>query len=164
LAKLNLIEPGTRKDRLGNSLVVVVYHESLLRLESAGDLTGVRRLALAEPTTVPAGIYAREYLMKQGLWPGVEKKIVPTENVRAALTAVESGNVDAGLVYKTDAAISRKVRVAFEIPREEGPRISYPVAILRASRQKEAARRFLVFVNGQSAGEVFQKYGFIVHQ
>jgi molybdate transport system substrate-binding protein len=164
LAALNLIESGTRKARLGNSLVVVVFHENPLRLSSAGDLIRVRRLALAETTSVPAGIYAREFLEKQGLWPELEKKVVPTENVRAALAAVESGNVEAGIVYKTDAAISRKVRVALEVSREEGPSINYPVAVLRGSKQKEAARRFLNFLNGKAAREVFQKYGFIVHQ
>ena len=86
------------------------------------------RLALAEPKTVPAGIYAKEYLQTQKLWSAVEAKVIPTENVRAALAAVEAGNVEAGIVYKTDAAISKKVKVAFEVPRAEGPAISYPMS------------------------------------
>jgi molybdate transport system substrate-binding protein len=164
LAAKDLIEPGTRKDRLGNALVIVVFRESELRPGSARDLARVRRIAIGEPSSVPAGIYAREYLVKRGLWGELERKVVPTENVRAALAAVESGNVDAGIVYRTDAAISRKVRVAFEVPIEEGPGINYPVAMLRGSKRKEAARRFLEFVNGKVAAEVFRKRGFIVHE
>ena len=83
-------------------------------------------LALADPKAVPAGIYAREYLRKQNLWTAIEPKVIPTANVRAALAAVASGNADAGIVYKTDAAISKQVTVAYEIParRRPGNRLS----------------------------------------
>jgi molybdate transport system substrate-binding protein len=111
---------------------------------------------------VPAGIYAREYLVKQSLWTGVEPKVVPTENVRAALVAVESGNADAGMVYKTDAAISKKVKVACEIPPPNGPRISYPVAVTKESKQASAAKQFAAYLRSDDASKVFRKYGFIV--
>jgi molybdate transport system substrate-binding protein len=122
----------------------------------------VKRLALAETKTVPAGIYAKAYLQKLGLWQSIESKVIPTESVRAALAAVESGNVDAGIVYKTDAAISRKVKVAFEVPGAEGPKISYPMAVVRETKQEEAAKRFLDHLDSEAASRVFQKYGFIV--
>jgi molybdate transport system substrate-binding protein len=124
----------------------------------------VKRIALAEPRTVPAGIYARRFFEQQKLWTTVESKIVPTENVRAALAAVEAGNVDAGIVYQTDAAISKKVKVVFEVPVEEGPAISYPVAMINGSRQPEAARRFLEHLKSDDARRVFERFGFIVRK
>jgi molybdate transport system substrate-binding protein len=117
---------------------------------------------LAEPQTVPAGIYAREYLQKVGLWDAVKEKVVPTENVRAALAAVESGNVDAGIIYKTDSLISKKVKIAVEIPAAEGPKISYPVAVLKSSKEPERAKEFAEYLAGPKARAIFTKFGFIV--
>lgn len=164
LEKQDLLLPGTRKSRLSNTLVIVVANESALKITSPEDLATalVKRLALADPKAVPAGIYSKEFLEKRKLWTAVEKKVIPTENVRAALAAVESGNVDAGVVYKTDAAMSKKVKVAYEIPASEGPTISYPVAVLKGSRNIAAAKKFVAYVNSPDAAQVFQGYGFIV--
>ncbi len=128
LQKKDLLLPGTRHSLLSNLLVIVVPVDASTAPKSAADLVKpeFKKLALAEPQTVPAGIYAREYLQKLGLWDTVKDKVVPTENVRAALAAVESGNVEAGIVYKTDSMISKKVKIAVEIPAVEGPKISYP--------------------------------------
>jgi molybdate transport system substrate-binding protein len=163
LEKRGLVLPGSRRSVLSNSLVVVVPADSPLRIASAADLAGpkVRVLALAEPRTVPAGIYAREYLRKLNLWDKMIDRVVPTENVRAALAAVEQGNADAGIVYKTDAGISKRVRIAYEVPRAEGPRISYPFAIL-AGGNAEAARRFLAYLESPAALGVFERYGFLI--
>ena len=124
----DLLLAGTRRSLLSNTLVIIVPTDASAAPKSASDLTKpeYKKLALAEPQTVPAGIYAREYLQKLGLWDAVKDKVVPTENVRAALAAVESGNVEAGFVYKTDALLSKKVKVAVEISAAEGPKISYP--------------------------------------
>ncbi len=111
---------------------------------------------------MPAGIYASEYLQKAGFWDAVKGKIIPTENVRAALAAVESGNVDAGFVYKTDALISKKVKIAVEIPAADGPKISYPVAVTKSSKEPESARKFEEFLAGATAHSIFEKFGFIV--
>jgi len=161
-----LIVKDTRKSRISNSLVVVVASEKGAAVETPKDLATdkVKRLALAEPRTVPAGIYAKEYLQKQKLWPTVEAKVVPTENVRAALAAVEAGNVEAGIVYKTDAAISRKVRIACEVPASDGPAISYPMALMAEAKEPEAAKRFLKHLDSDEAGRVFEKPGFIVRK
>lgn len=163
LAKAGLIEAATRHSLLSNSLVIVVAADSKLKLASAHDLASekVHRLAVAEPETVPAGLYAREYLRKQGLWEAVVGKTVPMENVRAVLAAVESGNVDAGIVYKTDALISRKVRVAYEVPPGDGPRISYPVAVVRGGGNPAGAAHFLALLASPAGKSVFAKYGFI---
>ncbi len=162
LDRKGLILKETRTSRLSNSLVIVIASDSLLVIHSPKDLAGseVKRVALADPKTVPAGIYSRVYLEKHKLWPLVEPKVVPTDNVRAALAAVESGNVEAGMVYKTDAAISKKIKVAYEI--EDNPDISYSMAVLKDSREPAAARKFLDYLNSEAAGKVFEHYGFIV--
>lgn len=164
LEKRKLLRPGTRRSVLANTLVVVVPEESSLKISGPKDLAApsIRALALAEPQTVPAGIYAKEYLRKIGLWSKVIDRVVPTENVRAALAAVESGNVDAGIVYKTDAQIAKHVRVAWEIPRAEGPAISYPFAVLAGSSRPDAARKLLAWLESPPAIAVFRKYGFLI--
>ena len=164
LEKKNLVVKETRRRRLSNSLVIVVASDSTLPMRAASDLTNaaVQRLALADPKTVPAGIYAKAYLEKTGLWSALKKKVVPLDNVRAALAAVEAGNAQAGLVYKTDAGISKQVKVAHEIPVQEGPVISYPLALLKESKQPAAARQFLDHLNSAEAARVFTKFGFIV--
>jgi len=164
LEKRRLLLAGTRKSVLSNTLVVVVPADSTLKIGSPQDLATakVRALALAEPQSVPAGIYAKEYLRSQHLWSKVIDKVIPTESVRAALAAVESGNVEAGIVYKSDALISKKVRVAYEVPRAEGPRISYPFAVVAGSKQREAARKLLAYLESPAALEVFRKYGFLI--
>lgn len=166
LEKQGLIDPATRKSILGNSLVVIVPSDSTLQIKSAGDLTNanVKQIALADPKAVPAGVYAKARLLKLQLWPAVEPKVVSTENVRAALAAVASGNVDAGVVYKTDAAISKNVKIAYEVPRADGPDISYPVALVKNSPQPAAAKKFLGYLSSKEAGQVFTRYGFLLRQ
>lgn len=163
LAAAGLIVPATRRTLLSNTLVIVVATDSRLAISSPADLAApaITRLALAEPHTVPAGIYAKEWLQKKGLWDQLAARVIPTENVRACLAAVASGNVDAGIVYKTDAMISRQARVAYEVPRAEGPSIAYPIAVLKAAPQPAAARRFAEWLAGPAARAAFVKYGFL---
>ena len=166
LEKKGLIFKETRKSRLSNSLVIVVAAEGGAAIESPNDLATdkVRRLALAEPKTVPAGIYAKAYLNQQNLWSAVEKKVIPTESVRAALAAVEAGNVEAGIVYRTDAIISRKVKIAYEVPIKDSPPISYSMAVLKEAKQPEAAKRFLLYLRSTDAAMVFERFGFIIRE
>jgi molybdate transport system substrate-binding protein len=162
LEKKDLLLPGTRRSLLSNLLVLVVPTDASAAPKSAADLvkSEFKKIALAEPQTVPAGIYAREYLQKLGLWDAVKEKVVPTENVRAALAAVESGNVEVGIVYKTDSLISKKVKVAVEVPAAEGPKISYPIAVLKSSRQPDRAKKFAEYLAGPTPRSVFEKFGF----
>ena len=162
LEKRRLVVKGTRRSLLSNTLVVVVPVDSNLKIATPADLTKLRALALAEPQAVPAGIYAKEWLKSLKLWNKVIDKVVPTENVRAALAAVESGNVDAGVVYKTDAGISKKVKIAYEVSVAEGPKISYPLAVISESKRQEAARKLLAYLESDAALDVFRKYGFLV--
>jgi molybdate transport system substrate-binding protein len=165
LDRRGLVLEGARVSALSNTLAVVVPRGSRLRIVSAADLAGpgVRTLVLAEPTAVPAGIYARAWLRSRGVWPKVIDRVVPTESVRGALAAVAAGNADAGIVYRTDASLSDRVEVAFEVPAAEGPPISYPFAVLRGARDPAAARRFLDYLLSPPATTVFRRLGFLLH-
>src|SRR5436190_2327953 len=143
LEKKGLIKKETRKALLSNALVVVVANDSTLKITGPDDLKKAKRIAIAEPKTVPAGIYARKYLEQVGLWSKIIDPLIPTENVRGALAAVESGNVDAGIVYKTDAAISKRIKIAYEVPAKDVPKISYPVAVMKDSKAQEQAEGVL---------------------
>jgi molybdate transport system substrate-binding protein len=151
-AKMDAVAAAERVSVLSNTLVIAGEG-----IRSPRDLVG-RRVALAEPSSVPAGIYAREYLTGIGIWSAVAPNVVPTANVRAALAAVESGNVDAAIVYRTDATRG----FAYEIPRSEGPRISYPFAVLRDAGNPAGARRFLAYLTSRPALAVFEKHGFLI--
>lgn len=157
----DFIDSATRTNRLSNSLVIVVGKDSK-DITVARDLEKATRIALADPQGAPAGIYAKRYLEKAGLWSALSKKIIPMDNVRAALAAVEAGNADAAIVYKTDAAISKHTRVAVEISRSETPRIHYPLAILREAKNPESAKKFFAYLNGKESAAAFVRFGFII--
>jgi molybdate transport system substrate-binding protein len=161
LVRANLVDVKSRVSLLSNTLVVVTTGE---RIDSPRRLASnaIRRIALAEPASVPAGIYARQWLESLKLWRLIESKVVPTDNVRAALAAVEAGNADAAIVYKTDARIAKHVRIAYEVDRSEGPKISYPFALLKDAEHPEAARRFLAHLQSKAARAIFIKHGFII--
>jgi molybdate transport system substrate-binding protein len=149
LQKQGLIVVSTRSSGLSNMLAIIGAD-----IRTPRDLVG-RRVALAEPMSVPAGIYARKWLTQIGLWKAIEPNVIPTENVRAALAAVESGNADAAIVYRTDVK-----KIAYLV--RDGPVISYPFAALTHAEQPAAARRFLQFVRAPYAAQSFKAYGFIV--
>jgi molybdate transport system substrate-binding protein len=153
-----------RVNLLGNTLVAVVLKDSENKISSANDLTSpdVKRVAIGEPKLVPAGTYAKTYLEGKKLWPAIAPKVIPCESVRAVLAAVESGNVEAGIVYQTDAAVSKKVKIAFSVPVAEGPKIIYSVALVKESKQPAAARKFFDWLKNESSAEAFRKAGFIV--
>ena len=96
------------------------------------------------------------------MWDQVKPKVVPVQDVRATLASVESGNVEAGFVYKTDAAVSKKVKIVYEVPIDKGPKIIYPVAIVKESKQKDTARDFFNYFPDPAAKNCFKKYGFVV--
>ncbi len=157
----SLVRAEARVKALGNSLVVVVPQASAASVSSPPDLLVFRRLALADPAAVPAGVYARRWLEAEGLWQRLAPRVVPTLNVRAALALVETEAADAGIVYRTDAALTRRVRTAFAVPTGRAPAITYVLAPLTTSRQAHtsAALRFLV---SREAAAVYTRYGFAV--
>ena len=164
VAGAGLIEPASRRSLLSNRLVVVVPADSAIPIRSVADLTldAVKRVSLANPEAVPAGRYARAWLQTAGVWDKVAGKVVPAPDVRAALATVEAGAVEAGIVYRTDAAISRRAKVAFVAPADQGPRISYPVAALKDRPHLDAARRAIACYGEVEAKDLFERAGFIV--
>lgn len=163
LEKEELLVPATRQPLVANTLVLVVAIDTTIKLTQPAQLTdaSIRRVAMGEPATVPAGTYAKQYLESLGIWTNVASKSVFLDNVRTVLAAVESGNVDAGFVYRTDALISKQVRVAYEVPAAEGPRITYPVAVVKGTKNLEAARSFVAHLASEEAQAIFAQYGFL---
>jgi molybdate transport system substrate-binding protein len=161
LEAAGLVRKADQVAVLSNVLVAVVPVSSPARIGAPADLLSVRRLALADPEAVPAGVYAREWLASIGLWEKLRERVVPTLNVRAALAAVESEGADAGIVYRTDALLSKRVRVAFETPRDAGPAIVYPLAPLAASK-KAATAALVAHLVSPAARTVYSRHGFVV--
>lgn len=160
-----LLEPGTRRNLVTNTLVLITPAASSA-IANFQDLAKpeIKIIAMGEPATVPAGQYAREALEHLGLWNAVQKKIVYAKDVRAVLAYVETGNADAGLVYRTDAEISSRVRVAATAPEDSHDPIVYPAAILKGSKNGSAAREFLEFLGNRQSREIFAKYGFTMSE
>lgn len=165
LAKAGQLRAGTRTILLGNRLVLIAPVSSRLRLAPArgfplAKALGAGRLALADPAAVPAGKYAKTALIRLGVWRSVATKVAPAENVRAALALVERGAAPLGIVYATDARASKAVRIVGIFPAASHPPIRYPVALLKASRHRDAAgfRAFLLSKQGRA---IFARHGFV---
>jgi molybdate transport system substrate-binding protein len=164
VAAAGLAADGSRVDLLSNQLAVVVPSDRPRTFRSVRDLAdpAFKRIAIGDPAAVPAGVYARQYLEKLGLWTELEPRIVPAGSVRAALTAVESGAADAAIVYRTDARTARRATVAWVVPAGEGPRIVYPAAVIRTSKAVHEVQGFLDFLRGAAAARTFERAGFTV--
>lgn len=167
LAAAGLVVEGTRRVLLSNQLAVIEPIDVLAGFQTPfepGQLAGagVRRLSLANPDTVPAGRYAKAWLERAGLWTELMERVLPAIDVRSALAAVESGGAQAGVVYRSDAASSKKVRVVHVVPREECPLISYPVAVIKSGCEPAQARAFNLFLSGPEAAQAFEAAGFLI--
>jgi molybdate transport system substrate-binding protein len=164
------IEPQSRVDLLGNSLVLIAPRDSALATKAPVTiapglpLTSMLgtdgRLAMADPGAVPAGLYGRAALTKLGIWPSVEHRIAAAENVRAALVLVARGEAPLGIVYKTDAAVEPGVRVVGTFPADSHPPITYPAAL--TVRARPGAADFAAYLRGPAAAKVFEAQGFTV--
>ncbi len=167
LADKALIAADTRKDLLGNDLVLVVSADKPLHVTIDKNfnlmcLLGDRgRLATGDPAHVPVGIYAEQALKKLGLWDNVEPRLARTDDVRAALLLVERGEAPAGVVYATDAAVSKSVMVAGTFPADSHDPVSYPFAVTKSGDTAEA-RALLQFLTSPPARAVFAQRGFKV--
>jgi molybdate transport system substrate-binding protein len=156
-----LIMPGTQRNFVSNRLVLIVPMDSQLTLSGLKDLTGpeVKRVAVGNPATVPAGRYGKGALEQANLWDKLSPKFIVAESVRQVLDYVRRGEVDAGLVYATDAAIARgKVKV---IQTVAGPApILYPAAVAAATGQQSLAKDWVDFLVSPAAQEIFLRFGF----
>ena len=160
----NLINKATRKNLVENKLVLIVPQDSKLALAKFEDLLKpeVKQISIGEPSVVPAGQYAQEVLQKLSVWDKVKEKAVLAKDVRTVLTYVETGNVDAGIVYKTDAASSKKIKIAATAPEGSHKPIIYPAAVLSGAKQSKAAEEFLAYLSGPEGKTVLEKYGFVM--
>ena len=161
LQSKGLIFTDTRRNLLTNKLVLIVPINSS-GITSFRQLTDskVKKIAVGEPRSVPAGQYAEEVFKNLGIFQQIKPKLVLANNVRQVLSFVESGNADAGLVYATDAKISQQVKQVATAPANSHSPIVYPLAVLKSSKNGSAAREYVQFLSSNRAGAVFQKYGF----
>lgn len=165
LQQRNLVVKETRKSLLGNRLVLVVPAASTAKIDIKpnfdfqGLLGADGRWVTGDPSNVPVGRYAQQALTWLGVWDFAQTRLVRSENVRVALSFVERGEVVAGVVYETDAAVSQKVRVAGVFPEDSHAPVIYPVAAV-AKNNTPSARDFLQFLEGTEAREIYKKLGF----
>lgn len=163
VAKRNLIQSDTRINLLGNDLVLVAPKSSTVALKIAPNFglaaaLGNGRLAVGDPASVPAGLYAKAALTSLGVWGSVSSHLAPAENVRAALLLVSRAEAPLGIVYRTDAIADASVRIVDVFPESSHPPIVYPAAL--TTRASAAARKVLDYLHGPAARAVFEKQGF----
>jgi len=160
LAEGGWVVEESRVTLLSNRLVVVQPDGHSRRLTTAEDLLQVSRLALGDTRTSPAGMYAKAFLVNRGLWPALEDRVVQAMNVRAALAYVERGEVEAGIVYASDAIQTEGVMQSFVIDSSQHPPVQYVGALVQSSEPSAAAGAFLDFLQSAEAGAVFRQHGF----
>jgi len=162
LAGEGLIENSSREDFAQNSLVLIVPSGSTLNISGIEDLTvpEVERIAIGNPETAPVGKYTTQSLTEAGIWDQLEGKTVLAEDVKQVLVYVERGEVDAGFVYMTDAKTAEPgtIEVVTTVPVTTP--VSYPIAVVSASENKEVAQEFIDFVTGPEGQEILEEYGF----
>lgn len=166
LAKHNLIKPATRRNLLGNELVLIAPKDSTAQVTIApgfplAKLLAGGKLAMADTSAVPAGKYGKAALQKLGVWPSIESQIAQAENVRAALALVARKEAPFGIVYQTDAAVEPSVKIVGVFPADSHPPITYPIALTSVSANPDAAG-FLAYLESPKAASLFEKQGFTI--
>ncbi|WP_341299457.1 molybdate ABC transporter substrate-binding protein [Lysinibacillus sp. FSL H8-0500] len=160
LVEKDMITANQGTDLLANELVLVVPKNNNKQIQSFEDLPQADKIALGTPESVPAGQYGMETLKNMNLWEAVEPKVVYTKDVRQVLTYTETENVDAGIVYKTDALVSEKVAIVATASDTLHTPIIYPVGVIKDSPHAQEAQAFYQFLQSDEAMVVFKKYGF----
>lgn len=160
LAEKGLLVDSSRRDLLGNKLVLIAVKDSPLASFTGLTDKSIAKISIGTPETVPAGKYAQEALVNLKLWDIIQSKLVPAKDVRQVLTYVETGNVDAGLVYKSDTVISDNIKIVAVAPESSHKPIVYPMAVVKSSKNQPAAQDFAKFLLTDEAGRIFAKYGF----
>lgn len=157
-----LIDEGSQMNLLKNELVLVAATDAGTDIKQESDLTSdaVKKVAIGIPESVPAGAYAQEALTSQNLWDALQDKLVQGKDVRQVLQYVETGNADAGFVYKTDALTSDKVVIAATVDPASYTAVTYPIGIVKATAHPEQAEQFYSYLQSDEALDVFTKYGF----
>lgn len=158
--KAGLVAEGTRVPIAANRLVLVVDSGSAVKSVADLGAAAVRRITIGDPAAVPAGVYARQYLERIGQWARLESKMVPSANVRAALTAVQNGSADAAFVYVTEARLAPQLKVVTTVTGPSAPRIVYPACVVKTARQPAAAAQFLQFLRSAAGRGILERHGF----
>ncbi|MDA8235500.1 MAG: molybdate ABC transporter substrate-binding protein [Clostridia bacterium] len=161
LEEKNLIIAKSRSNLIANELVLVASKDNS-ELKDFRNLTlaGVKNIGIGNPETVPAGKYAQEALESMSLWAVLEPKLVRAKDVRQVLSYVETGNADAGLVYRSDALKSEKVKIVAAAPEESHRPILYPIAVIASSKNSAVAEEFLQFLKGDEVLRLLVNQGF----
>lgn len=154
------IDPSSNTVLLGNSLVLIVPEGG--KVSSPADLKEAGKVAIGTPSAVPAGMYAKEALGALDIFTEIEEDIVYAKDVRQVLSYVETGNVEAGIVYRTDALLSDKVEIVHEFPQSLHTPVRYPAGVIADSPNHETAVEFQEFLHSETAQKVFEEYGFII--
>ncbi|PGS79359.1 molybdate ABC transporter substrate-binding protein [Bacillus cereus] len=162
LVKKGFINEKEGKNFLGNELVLVAPKNSSLKAIQDLKTETVKKIALGTPESVPAGKYAKDSLSYENLWDDIQNKIIFTKDVRQVLTYVETDNVDAGIVYKTDALVSDKVKIIATASADSHEPIRYPVGVIKESKHKKEAISFYEYLQSKDSKSIFEKYGFIL--
>ena len=167
LETAGLLAEGTRVDLLTNRLTLATRSDGLTvqpdentgRLDNLLEPDGDYRIAIADPDLAPAGAYAEEALRNLGYWEGLEGRLVYGPDVRAALAYVQTGSLDFGIVYATDALAAGLISVA-DIPADSHSPILYPAALIKDSERRGSAGRFLEFLQSPEGVSLFESWGF----
>ncbi|MEH7455345.1 molybdate ABC transporter substrate-binding protein [Gottfriedia acidiceleris] len=160
LVQEGLIDKSRGKDVVGNDLVLVVPRDAKKEIKSFEDLTKADKISLGTPEAVPAGQYGKETLENLNVWKTIEGKIVYGKDVRQVLSYVETNNVDAGIVYKTDALTSTKVKVVATAAENTHDPIIYPLGVIKDSKQPKEAKKFYEYLQNDESMKILEKYGF----
>ena len=155
-----LIDEKQGTDLVGNDLVLVVSKESDKEINTLEDITKAKKISIGTPESVPAGQYALQTLENSGLWKEVEGNVIYAKDVRQVLTYVETENVDAGMVYKTDALTSSKVDIVTTAGDDLHDPIIYPAGVIQDSSHPKEAQLFYDYLQTEEAMKIFEKYGF----
>ncbi|HEY9753120.1 MAG TPA: molybdate ABC transporter substrate-binding protein [Coleofasciculaceae cyanobacterium] len=163
LAQKGALVVGTRANLASNRLVLIApIGSSMVTNFTSLKKAEIKRIAIGEPRSVPAGYYAKQVLQKLGLWSDVKPKLVYGNTVRQVLATVESGNADGGFVYRTDAKISHRIKVIAVANASDHAAIVYPMAVLNSSKNINGAKAFVQYLSGSEARGILRQYGFIV--
>ena len=160
LVQDGLIEESKGTDLVGNELVLVVPNDAKKEIKGFEDLTKTDKISIGTPEAVPAGQYAKETLENVNEWKAMEDKVVYAKDVRQVLTYVETNNVDAGMVYKTDALGSQKVKVVATAAEDTHAPIIYPLGVIKNSKHPKEAQLFYDYLQNETALKTFEKFGF----
>lgn len=164
LEKDGLILTDSRKDLLGNQLVLICSKEMVEKIQNSDALAteNVKSIAIGTPDSVPAGKYAKQTLSNLGLWDKLQSKMILAKDVKQVLEYVETGNADCGFVYATDALLLKTGKVVTQDFSTSHDAIIYPAALIKDSSQPEAAKKFYDFLETEVAKDIFKKYGFVI--